>query len=133
MLRKVVADFDIRPPNPMALFGRLSGGNQQKTILAKWLLLRPSVLVLDDPTNGVDPHARRTIFELLRELTASGHSILFYSSDNQELAHMCDRVLAMSRGRVAATLDGERLTESHILRAAFGVEDALLAPVEEKA
>jgi ribose transport system ATP-binding protein len=133
VVREAVERLNVRTPTLEQPVMMLSGGNQQKVVIAKLLTLGAKILLLHDLTRGIDVGTKAQIFELLRELTASGHSILFYSSDNQELAHMCDRVLVMSRGRVAATLDGERLTESHILRAAFGVKDAPIAPVEEKA
>ncbi len=120
VLRKVVADFDIRPPNPMALFGRLSGGNQQKTILAKWLLLRPSVLVLDDPTNGVDPHARRTIFELLRDAAAEGVAVVMFSTEPEQFAAICSRVAILRDGAVAKELTGDELTPQTISKWCYG-------------
>jgi ribose transport system ATP-binding protein len=100
----------------------LSGGNQQKVVIAKLLLLGTKILLFHDLTRGIDVGTKAQIFALLRELAASGHSILFYSSDNQELTHMCDRVLVLSRGRLVATLEGAELTEAQILRAAFGVQ-----------
>ncbi len=83
-------------------------------------MLETKILLFHDLTRGIDVGTKAQIFELLRDLAASGHSILFYSSDNQELTRMCDRVLVLSRGSVAATLSGDRLTEGEILRAAFG-------------
>ena len=76
VLDRLIEVFDIRPTSPATLFGKLSGGNQQKTILSKWLLLEPTVLVLDDPTNGVDPGAREKIFDRLRDASAEGVGIL---------------------------------------------------------
>ena len=115
----------------------LSGGNQQKVVIAKLLMLGAKILLLHDLTRGIDVGTKAQIFALFRELAASGHSILFYSSDNQELTHMCDRVLVLSRGSVVARLEGDQLTEPQILRAAFGLESGdtsplpdVLAPVE---
>jgi ABC-type sugar transport system ATPase subunit len=88
---RLIADFDVRPPRPQALFGTLSGGNQQKALLAKWLHLRPAVLVLDDPTSGVDPGARQKIFELLRDAAREGLGVLFFSTEPAQLASMCSR------------------------------------------
>jgi ABC-type sugar transport system ATPase subunit len=120
VLRKLVADFDIRPPNPMVLFGRLSGGNQQKTILAKWLLLRPSVLVLDDPTNGVDPHARRKIFELLRDAAAEGVAVVMFSTEPEQFASICSRVVILRGGKAAKELAGDELTPQTISQWCYG-------------
>jgi ribose transport system ATP-binding protein len=107
-------DFDIRPPDPNAIFGRLSGGNQQKTILGKWLLLRPKVLVLDDPTNGVDPAARRTIFDLLRDAASEGMAIVLFSTEPEQFANVCSRVVILRGGSVAAELTGAELNPQSI-------------------
>jgi ribose transport system ATP-binding protein len=81
VLDRLVKDFDIRPPDAGTIFGRLSGGNQQKTILGKWLLLRPKVLVLDDPTNGVDPAARRTIIDIHRHPATESMAVVIYTTE----------------------------------------------------
>ena len=113
---RLIADFDVRPPRPQALFGTLSGGNQQKALLAKWLHLRPAVLVLDDPTSGVDPGARQTIFELLRDAASEGLGILFFSTEPEQLASMCSRVLILRDGVIAGSLTGAELSHQAISR-----------------
>lgn len=113
---RLIADFDVRPPKPQALFGTLSGGNQQKALLAKWLHLRPAVLVLDDPTSGVDPGARRTIFELLRDAASEGLGVLFFSTEPEQLASMCSRVLILRDGAIARSLAGPELNHQAISR-----------------
>lgn len=105
--------------NPAA---SLSGGNQQKIVLAKLLELGARVLLFHDPTRGIDIGTKAEIFQLMRQLAADGHSILFYSSDNQELAGMCDRVIVLHAGEVASVVE-EGLTEDAILRAAMSVSD----------
>jgi ABC-type sugar transport system ATPase subunit len=113
---RLISDFDVRPPRPQALFGTLSGGNQQKALLAKWLHLRPAVLVLDDPTSGVDPGARQTIFELLRDAASEGLGILFFSTEPEQLAAMCSRVLILKDGVIAGSLSGAELSHQAISR-----------------
>jgi ribose transport system ATP-binding protein len=113
---RLIVDFDVRPPRPRALFGTLSGGNQQKALLAKWLHLRPAVLVLDDPTSGVDPGARQTIFELLRDAASEGLGILFFSTEPEQLASMCSRVLVLRDGVIAGSLKGAELSHQAISR-----------------
>jgi ABC-type sugar transport system ATPase subunit len=113
---RLIADFDVRPPRPQALFGTLSGGNQQKALLAKWLHLHPAVLVLDDPTSGVDPGARQTIFELLRDAASEGLGILFFSTEPEQLASMCSRVLILRDGVIAGSLTGAELSHQAISR-----------------
>ena len=92
-MERIVALFDVRPASAGTLFGKLSGGNQRKAILAKWLALKPQALVLDDPTSGVDPAARRKIFELLREAASNGIGVLAFSTEPEQLAAFCSRVL----------------------------------------
>ena len=99
----------------------LSGGNQQKVVLAKWLLDRPDILLLDDPTRGIDVGTKQEIFVLLQDLAASGCTIFLYSSDYQELANCCHRVLVFYEGHVSHELSGDMLTESNLVNAAFNL------------
>ncbi|MFC3978629.1 sugar ABC transporter ATP-binding protein [Streptosporangium jomthongense] len=95
--------------------GLLSGGNQQKVVLAKWLDADPSVLLLDDPTRGVDVGAKAEMHTLIRSATQTGTVTMLCSTDVEELASLCDRVAVFYRGRVAAILEGESLTQHNIL------------------
>ncbi|MGB3813054.1 MAG: sugar ABC transporter ATP-binding protein [Shinella sp.] len=99
----------------------LSGGNQQKVALAKWLPLDPSVLLLNDPTRGVDIETKREIYHMLRAFAAEGRLIVLVSSDTPELVHLCDRVVVLREGRVAARLAGAAITEEAIVGAAMGI------------
>jgi ribose transport system ATP-binding protein len=94
--------------------GALSGGNQQKAVLAKWLDAAPAVLALDDPTRGVDVGARGELHDLVRDLAAEGKVALIASTDLAELVELCDRVLVFQHGRIVETLTGERLTEADL-------------------
>lgn len=115
MVEDMIRRLDIHPPDPAALLGRLSGGNQQKVILAKWLLCDPRLLILDDPTYGIDPGSRRVLFATVRERVASGHSCaLLLSTEPEQLAANCDRVLAIRNGRIAAELSGPALTDEAV-------------------
>lgn len=116
-LRIVLAD----PEQPV---GSLSGGNQQKVVIAKLLLTRARVLLLYDLTRGVDVGTKGEIFRLMRSLAAEGYSLLFFSTDTQELLHLADRITVLSDGRVSALLEGEALTEDRILRASIAQGDA---------
>jgi ribose transport system ATP-binding protein len=99
---------------------RLSGGNQQKVVLGKLLATQPRILMMFDCTRGVDVGTKAEIFGLLRQLTARGSSVLYYSTDVDELINLSDRVLVMRLGRVEAELRGETLTEENIIRASMG-------------
>jgi ribose transport system ATP-binding protein len=101
-----------------------SGGNQQKIVLAKWLMTNSRVLLLFDPTRGVDVGTKREIFLLMHEFADAGGAILFYSTDTAELAHLCDRVAVIYRGRIAGILDHDEASEDRILRIALGVGSA---------
>jgi ribose transport system ATP-binding protein len=118
-LVKQMMDFlRIKAGTPEQLAGTLSGGNQQKVIFGKMLLTEARVLLLYDPTRGVDVGTKGEIFQLMRDLAAKGYAILFYSSDLPELVHVADRVMVLRGGRVVAMLEGDRNTEEGILRAA---------------
>lgn len=98
----------------------LSGGNAQKVVIGKWLLREPKLLLLNDPTKGVDVGAKGEFYALLRDLAAQGTAILFYSSDDDELLGLCNRVLVLHDGRVRDELSGERLTRSNLVAASMG-------------
>ena len=99
----------------------LSGGNQQKVAVSKWLPLEPSVLLLNDPTRGVDVETKREIYVALKEMAAEGKAVVLLSSDTPELVHLCDRVMVFHKGRVAATLPHGEATEEAIVAAAMAV------------
>jgi ribose transport system ATP-binding protein len=106
----VIRRFDVRPPDPRRLASVLSGGNQQKVIIGKWLNCGPRLLILDDPGVGVDPRARQQIFEIIDEAVGEGISVIMLSSEPEELSAHCTRVLALSRGQVVAELSGDDVT-----------------------
>ena len=110
----LLAEQDVRPPEPQLTFDALSGGNQQKAVLAKWLQTAPRLLLLHEPTRGVDVGARERIVSSLRDIAARGVSVLSASTDYEQLAELCDRVLIFSAGRVVDELAGPNLTEARI-------------------
>ena len=105
----------------------LSGGNQQKVALAKWLPLSPSILLLNDPTRGVDVATKREIYLALQAMAAEGKAVLLLSSDTPELVHLCDRVAVFHKGRIAALLDHAAASEEAIVGAALGVNHGVAA------
>ena len=112
-----VARLQVKVRTPEQLAGTLSGGNQQKVVLAKLLMTEARILLFYDPTRGVDVGTKAEIFTLMRDLAARGYAILFYSTDLPELTHLADRVAVMSYGRVAAVLEGAAIDEQAILHA----------------
>jgi len=119
LVDEMVQRLKIRVGSPEQIAGTLSGGNQQKVVFGKMLLTEAKILLLYDPTRGIDVGAKGEIFQLMRDLAAKGFAILFYSSDLAELVHVADRVAVLRNGRLAATLAGESLAEAEILRAAM--------------
>jgi ribose transport system ATP-binding protein len=114
----VIKALDVRPPLRTTKLGELSGGNQQKVLLGKWLALRPAILCLDDPTYGVDPAARELIFAAIEDAAKLGVCVLFFSTEPEQLVRLCDRVLIIEQGEVAQELVGgdlnlQTVTESH--------------------
>lgn len=105
----------LRPADPGRALATLSGGNQQKAVMARVLRLGPHVLILDEPTQGVDVGAKATIYELLAQAAAGGAAVVVCSSDAEELANICDRVLVMCHGRVTTELRGSRMTSETIV------------------
>jgi rhamnose transport system ATP-binding protein len=126
--RRVAADFverlNVRTPSLDQEVGKLSGGNQQKVVLARWLAARPKVLILDEPTRGIDVGAKADVHELIGELAAAGVAVILISSDLPEVLAMSDRVLVMREGRLVAEFAREEATQEGIVRAAAGVQAA---------
>lgn len=115
LVDRLVAALQIKAPDVAARVSVLSGGNQQKVLLGKWLATAPRVLLLADPTRGVDVGTKQEIYRLFRELAVQGMAILLYSSDYDELIGLCDRVLVMYGGRVRSCLSGPSLNEQQIV------------------
>ncbi len=106
----------LRPPDPEKALKLFSGGNQQKIVLAKWLRVRPRVLLLDEPTQGVDVGAKAAIYELILTARREGTGVLLCSSDPKELVSLCDRVLVLRQGRVVSEIAREQLSEERLVR-----------------
>lgn len=102
----------------------LSGGNQQKVVLSKWLLAAPRLFILDEPTRGIDVGAKFEIYAVIDQLAAAGSGVLFISSELEELIGVCDRILVMSQGEILTTFERQHFSEEAILRAAFRQEGA---------
>jgi ribose transport system ATP-binding protein len=109
------------PEDPVST---LSGGNQQKVVVAKWLMTEPRVVLFNDPTRGIDVGAKQEIYRLMRELADQGAAILFYSTDYDELIGCCDRVAIMYDGRIVRELKGAEITETNIVTSSLNVEEA---------
>ena len=114
-----IAALAIKADGPEQPVGRLSGGNQQKVVIGRWLARRPDVLILDEPTRGVDVGARAEIHRLIRRLAAEGMAVLAISSEPDELPDLCDRVVVMAEGRIVKQLNGAEVTRADIIAASY--------------
>lgn len=117
--RAQITRLGVRPADPSLAFETLSGGNQQKVLLAKWLQLEPRLLVLQEPTQGVDVGAREQIFTIIRGFAARGSGVLCLSGDHEQLAALCVRVLIFRRGQIARELVGSEVTKERIAHECF--------------
>ena len=117
----VMRKLGVRAPSPEFPVQWLSGGNQQKVVFARWLLRGARVLLLDEPTQGIDVEAKAEIYEIVRQLASAGAGVVFVSSDFSEMALMCHRVLVMSQGRIVRELDGDQVTEAAMVDACYSV------------
>ena len=113
-------ELDIRAPNLAARTGSLSGGNQQKVVLAKWLAMNPRVIIFDEPTRGIDIGAKSEIYRLMRTLADAGVAVLMISSDMEEVIGVSDRVAVMHQGRISGILPRAQCSEENILQLAVG-------------
>jgi ribose transport system ATP-binding protein len=124
-VRDWLRKMDVRPPDPERLIATLSGGNQQKVILARWLRQSPQVLILDEPTQGVDVGAKAEIHAFVDAAAEAGAAILVASTESEELARLCDRVLVLRNGRIAASLEGPQISATRITAATLDTGFAL--------
>jgi ribose transport system ATP-binding protein len=115
--------FDIRPRDSERLFSLFSGGNQQKIVLAKCLCVEPSVLLLDEPTQGVDVGAKSAIYELIAAAAARGVAVVVSSSEAEELVTLCDRVIVLRDGRVARTLHAGQISAGALISEGLGFSE----------
>ena len=113
----------IRPPNPKLRVTYLSGGNQQKVLLARGMVRPTRLFILDEPTQGVDVGAKVEVYEIIHQLARAGAAVVLISSDSPELLHLCHRILVLHQGRVSAVLAHEEATEERLLRHYFGVSE----------
>ena len=121
-LDDAIREFDIRTGRKDILAGQLSGGNQQKLLLAKMMMLDPSIVIIDEPTRGIDVGTKEQIYQFIANLADEGKSIIVVSSEMPELIGICDRIVVMREGRIAGEVTGDRMTEHDIVVLATGVE-----------
>jgi len=114
--------LDIRTPGWKQLVGNLSGGNQQKIVIGKWLSMHPNVLIVDEPTRGIDVGSKAEIHNLLRDLAAQGYAVIVISSEMPEVLHVSDRIIAMYSGRIMRTFTSDEVTEDNLIQAISGIE-----------
>ncbi len=118
---EMIRKLRIKTPTAEQIARYLSGGNQQKVVLGKWLALGPSLLLLDEPTRGIDVGAKQEIYRLMEELAEQGMSILFVSSELEEILGMSDRTIVMHEGRITGELTRDQLSEEAIMQLATGI------------
>jgi putative multiple sugar transport system ATP-binding protein len=116
LVAKYIQALDIRPANPEAKVSALSGGNQQKVLLARWLITQPKLLILDEPTRGIDVGAKYEIYTIINALADQGKAILFISSELPELLGICDRIYAMSAGRITGEVPRAQATPERLMQ-----------------
>ena len=117
--REYVERLSIKTPTIRKLLGDLSGGNQQKVIISKWIFKEPKILIMDEPTRGIDVGSKYEIYEIMNRLSAQGISIIFVSSEIEEIMGMCDRTMIMSNFEIVGELARADMTADGILNLSF--------------
>jgi ribose transport system ATP-binding protein len=130
LVNEMIGLLDIKTASADIPVAALSGGNQQKAVIAKWLMNKPRIILLNDPTRGIDVGTKQEIYRLLRRLADEGAAILFYSTDYDELIGCCDRVLVMYDGAVKRELVGDGISERTLIASALNVEEGRLETTE---
>ena len=112
---KYIKELKIKTPDGNAIVGNLSGGNQQKVVLAKWLLDEPDIIIFDEPTRGIDIGAKRDIYLLINNLAKEGKAVIVISSEMAEVMGICDRILVMAEGRINGEVRREEFSQEVIM------------------
>lgn len=116
---KYIVDLQIRPADAERQIKNFSGGNQQKGVIAKWLAANPKVMILDEPTRGIDVGAKVEIYNIINSLAANGTAVIVVSSELLELLGICDRILVVNNGRISGEFDRENFSQDAIMQASF--------------
>ncbi len=124
VIEEAIAKLQIKIGQSKDPVATLSGGNQQKVVIAKWLMTDPDIILLNDPTRGIDVGTKQEIYRLMRDLASSGKAILFYSTDYAELIGCCDRVAVMYDGAIVSELEDDAITEEAIVAASLNISSA---------
>jgi rhamnose transport system ATP-binding protein len=124
LAREYTQRLDLRAAALDQDVGLLSGGNQQKVVIAKWLATKPRVIILDEPTKGIDIGSKAAVHAFMAELAAQGLAVIMVSSEIPEVLGMSDRVIVMREGRIVDEVSGERMTPETLVRAAAGMAEA---------
>jgi inositol transport system ATP-binding protein len=114
--------MNVKYPTLEAAAGILSGGNQQKVLLARWMLTNPDIFLLDEPTRGIDVGAKQEIYKLMRSLAMRKKALIMVSSELPELIMMCDRIYVMAKGKITGMLKKEEFSQENIMAYATGVK-----------
>ena len=122
LAREYTQRLDLRAASLDQDIGLLSGGNQQKVVIAKWLATRPRIIILDEPTKGIDIGSKAAVHDFMSELAADGLAVIMVSSEIPEVLGMSDRVIVMREGRIAGEFAGDAMTPENLIRAAVGIE-----------
>jgi len=124
--QKLAADaihtVSVEPRNPRLIVSQLSGGNQQKIVVAKWLALSPGILLMNDVTKGVDVATRQNLYAMISLLAENGMSVILYASDNEELIDNCDRVLIVFEGRIVKEIGAEEISDEKLVIFSLNIE-----------
>ncbi|MBO4297888.1 MAG: sugar ABC transporter ATP-binding protein, partial [Clostridia bacterium] len=120
MAQRQIQELKIKTPSPSTVVESLSGGNQQKCVIARWLETHPRILILDEPTRGIDVGAKYEIYVLMKKAVEAGSAILLISSELPEVLNMSNRVLTIASGRITGEFDPEKSTAQEIMNMAIG-------------
>jgi ribose transport system ATP-binding protein len=120
---RVLELLDIRPRDPLRQFRHMSGGNQQKVVLGKWMRLQPRFVIFDEPTQAVDVGAKAEIYRLIESQAADGAAVLVIDSEFEELCRLCDRILLIRAGRIVGELGGAEMTRDRVLERLYVTQE----------
>ena len=122
-VKSMFEKMNVKAPSMDTEISKLSGGNQQKVLLARWMLCNPEIMILDEPTRGIDVGAKYEIYKLITEIVKENKAVIMVSSELPELIGMCDRIYIMCQGRITGCITKEEFSQETIMKFATGVEN----------